>query len=94
MKTTLQQPTDIWLAIQTYYQNYELSSKDISQLFHTHNRSTISKLKKMAREVMAQENIMPWSSTCVNTKCAYEAWGLSITDLENRYKKLQKLKKI
>ncbi len=40
---------------------------------------------------MIELNTPVWNSSRINTKVAYEAWGLDIADLEHRYKKLQEL---
>lgn len=41
-----------------------------------------------------ENNIPCWNAQRVNTEAAYLAWGLSIDDLERRYKKLNQLKKL
>lgn len=40
---------------------------------------------------MNENDVPQWNALRVNTKTAYEAWGLNIDDLERRYRKLQKL---
>ena len=64
----------------------------VQELFGKISSGRIVQLKNLAREVMAEENIMARDSYSVNTEAAYRAWGLDIKDLENRYSKLQALK--
>lgn len=79
-------------AIRIYYERIELTNNDIKAIFGTdHGSATFAKLKRKAREVMAQENTPVWNAAYVNTEAAYKAWGLDINDLERRWKKLQAL---
>ena len=41
---------------------------------------------------MIEHDILSYNAQAVNTEAAYAAWGLDINDLENRLKKLEKLK--
>lgn len=78
-------------AIRLYYEKIELSVKDMAELFGELGSDRITKLKKMARDKMTENNIPMWNDYNVNTKAAYEAWGLDINDIEHRYSKLKKL---
>lgn len=81
-------------AISLYYTRIELSSSDIKSLFaggRDISSSTVSRLKKLAREQMIIDEVMPLNAVCVNTRSAYKAWGLDVSDLENRYLKLKAL---
>lgn len=78
-------------AIEIYYEKIELNNGDIEEIFGKHASSTIWKLKKVAREKMAEMGITAWSSTGVNTEAAFLSWNLDISDLERRYRKLQEL---
>jgi len=40
---------------------------------------------------MNERSTPVWNAQRVNTEIAYEAWGLNITDLERRLKKLKAL---
>lgn len=93
MSTNVRIPqiTSIDTAIRLYYERIELTNKDIADLFGKHFSSTVVRLKAKAREKMAENNIQSWNIQCVNTAAAYEAWGLSIDDLEYRRAKLQQL---
>ncbi len=81
-------------AIRLYYERSELTNADIKELFDVHSSATITKLKALARERMAEENIPVWNAQCVNTKKAFEVWGLQIDDLEHRLKKLRELREL
>lgn len=81
-------------AVRLYYEKSELANNDIKALFDVHSSATIAKLKKLARERMAEENIPIWNSQNVNTKKAFEVWGLQIDDLEQRLKKLRELREL
>ena len=43
--------------------------------------------------VMRENNRPVWNAQLVNTEDAYTAWGLSISDLEKRLKKLRALER-
>lgn len=83
--------TDLKTAIELYRNRVELSNADIEKLFGKHSSSTISKLKKMVQDKMVEKNILVRNPRCINTVAAYEAWGLDINDLEERYIRLQEL---
>lgn len=85
-------------AIRIYYENIELSNKEIRELFVSRlgdnlSPATIVKLKKAVLEEAAKRKILMWETGCVNTKLAFEVWGLDIQDLEKRWAKLQKFTK-
>ncbi len=93
IRVRIPQITDIETAIKLYYKRIELSNADIRELFGDLGPATVSKLKKKAREVMNRENTPEWSARNVNTEAAFKAWGLDISDLERRYKKLSSMKR-
>lgn len=80
---------NIATAIEVYYSTVELCNNDIKKLFGINSSSTIAKLKKQALEVMAKKGKRSWTTSAVDTECAFEAWGLDIKSLEQKYKKLQ-----
>ena len=82
---------DLKSAIRLYYGRTELSSADIRELFGELSTATISRLKRRAREQMVADNVPAWNAQNVNTASAFTAWGLNISDLENRYAKLREL---
>lgn len=77
-------------AIVMYYEKIELMPRDIIALFGC-APSTATRLKKAAMEYIIEHNIPRWNACAVNTKAAFEAWGLDIDDLEKRYNKLKKM---
>lgn len=85
------QITDIDTAISIYYRYIEIGTKEIARLFNKNSKSTINRLKKLARNKMIDEKIYAYGLYKVNTACAYKAWGIDIQDLEKRRSKLQKL---
>lgn len=81
-------------AVRLYYTKTELSCNDIKELFDVHSSATVTKLKALAREQMTSEKISAWDSRNVNTAAAYKSWGLNISDLEQRLKKLRELQEL
>lgn len=81
-------------AVSTFYERSELSSSDIKLLFGISANSTVSKLKNLARTQMAKDNTVVFDGRNVNTQSAYVSWGLDITDLEERLKKLKSLREL
>ena len=84
---------DLDNAILIYYERSELTNKDICSLFGKRGTSTVARLKDLARNVMSEKGIEVLNNTRVNTKAAFEAWGLDIADMEERQKKIIQLKK-
>lgn len=82
---------DIGKLIRIFYENIELGSDEIREMYDGISKSAIQTLKKKARKVMVTNDVMPWDANKVNTESAFSAWGLEIADLERRYAKLQKL---
>ena len=81
---------DIKTAVQIYYTKPEIVTDDIRKLFSV-GKSKAQRMKNEIREVMAEKGVKVWLPYSVNTEVAFEVWGLNITDLEARLKKLQKL---
>lgn len=85
-------------AIEMFYAKMTLTGDDISRLFAPEkgkqlSTATIDRLKKIVREYQAEHGIPLRNPRRVNTDAAYEAWGIDIRDLENRYTHLRKLRK-
>ena len=78
------------MAIKIYYENTELSNAKIRELFNEIKPSTLTKIKNAAVKEMAIRGTKTFGSSTVNTKVAFEVWGLEITDLEHRLTKLKK----
>lgn len=90
VRVNIPQIADLATAIRIYYSKLELDTLDIKTLFPTACEGTILKLKKKARELMAQNEVPVYGTYSVNTRTAYSAWGLDIIDLEKRLEKLKK----
>ena len=85
-------------AMKIYYMNIELDNKTIRELFEPSKGNKISSscvcgLKELAREKMRERDCPVYDGKRVNTKVAFEAWGLDIADLEERYEKLKAYEK-
>lgn len=79
-------------ALTIYYNKSELSNQDIVELFEGNlSSATVARLKQKAREQMIADGVQAWNSQCVNVKSAFQAWGLSIENIESRYTKLKDL---
>ena len=82
---------DIETAVRMYYEKAELTSSDIKALFDTKDTQT-AKLKKQVKQRMAEMGAKSWLPNSINTKVAFEVWGIDIEDFENRLKALRRLK--
>ena len=82
---------DIETAVRLYYEKTELTSSDIKALFDTKDTQT-AKLKKQVKQRMAEKGVKSWLPKSVNTKVAFEVWGIEIEDFESRLKALRRLK--
>jgi hypothetical protein len=69
----------------------EIGNAEIRELFGDISSSTVVKLKNEARELMYERNVDTYSPRNVNTKLAFEAWGIDLADAERRYMKLKTL---
>lgn len=78
------------VAVKLYYDKLALTSKDITTLFPRISKTTVQRLKELARDTAAKHNLMQFSSKSVLTEPAYEAWGLNIDALERRLAKIKK----
>ncbi len=85
------QPVSTETAIQLYYSKTELSNKDIAILFGKIGSARITKLKNLAEKKRKDAQVQLWNAFNVNTKIAYQAWGIDIDELERRYNRLKKL---
>ena len=83
--------TSIENALKIYYENAEIGNKEIKILFGNRSTATICRLKKLVKAEMIKNDIPTFNANKVNTKTAFCVWGIDITDLENRMKKLKEL---
>ena len=82
-------------AIELYYSQNELSNKDIMKIFGC-SAGYATQMKRRVEERMAKENVRPvvFEAKNVNCEYAFYAWGLDIDELEKKYKKLQRFRKM
>ena len=78
-------------AIRIYYQHVEIGNSEIKELFGKLSPATISKLKKPVIDYMNAKDIISYRKYNVNSRCAYEIWGIDVEDLEQRRNKLERL---
>lgn len=85
---------DAKTALLIYYSYPEIGNAQIKELFGSISPNTIVRLKELAREQMTIDGKLAWRANYVNTQSAFKAWGLNVAELEESFKKLQKLKLI
>lgn len=79
-------------ALKVYYSNLEIGNKEIKQLFGNKiSTDTMSKLKNAVRAEMNNQGKKCYYAHSVNTKTAFEVWGIDIILVEQHYNKLKKL---
>ena len=83
--------TSIGNALSVYHHHLELGNDEIKKLFGERSPTTISKLKKFVKDEMILQKIKSFQANTVNTEIAYQVWGLDISDLERRFKKINEL---
>ena len=83
--------TSIDNALKIFYENAEIGNKEIEKLFGNRCSATISKLKKVVKVEMLKRDIPTFSANKINTVVAFDVWGIDISDLENRRKKMKEL---
>lgn len=80
---------DFNAAIKAYYSMY-ISNGDIKRIFGC-GANTAVNLKKLARELEIEKNVPTCVPKHVNSRIAFEAWHIEITELEKNRQKLIKL---
>lgn len=83
--------TAIDTALAIYYNHPEICNKHITALFGNHSTATINRLKQRVKFEMIARGVRSYNAYSVNTKIAFEVWGIDVDDLEKRRAKLQKL---
>lgn len=78
-------------ALRIYYTYTELDTKLLKELFPDLKNNTLCKLRKRCKQVMAERGVQCFGRSNVNTKIAYEVFGIDPDDLEVRKAKLNKL---
>lgn len=94
IRVNIPEITSFKTALDIYYTRLQLNNSDIAELFGNHAQSTISALKRVARDYMIENNIMFYNSRDVNTKAAYAAWGLDVTKIESLYRKSKEIERV
>lgn len=85
---------DMSLALRFYYEKPELTSADIKQLFDVCGTTATQKKREVLNEMAKQDPpVRTWQRGAVNTKLAYEVWGIDVKDLEERLMRLKELEK-
>ena len=84
--------TSIDNALKIYYNNAEIGNKEIKDLFGKLSTSTVSRLKKAVKDKMNDAGIYSYGMYKINTRIAFDVWGIDALDLEKRWKKLSELK--
>ena len=83
--------TSIDDALRIYYTHSELGNKEIASLFGRRSSATVARLKRIAKDEMCRREIPSYGANRVNTKIAFEVWGIEVGDLEKRMKKMKEL---
>jgi len=78
-------------ALKIYYENSEIGNNEIKILFAVRSSATISRLKKLVKAEMIKKHMPVFCANKINTKIAYEVWGIDVIDLEERRKKIKEL---
>ncbi len=83
--------TNIENALKVYYENGEIGNDEIKCLFGNRSSATIAKLKRLVKAEMIKRSVPTFNAHKVNTVIAYDVWGIDVTDLEKRMKKIKEL---
>lgn len=79
-------------AILVYHNYPELQNEQLRELFgHDFASSTLARYKKIIRDRQRELGIKTAVPYSVNTKVAFEVFGIDITEIEKSMAKLQKL---
>ncbi len=86
---------NIEVAIEFYYSKFELTTMDIAKIFSCSRSAALARKRAvMAESVKQKPRPLVFDPKNVNTEFAFEQWGLDVKDMEEKYKKLQKFKKL
>lgn len=81
---------DIKLALELFYKKKEIGTADIEELFNVKTTKATS-MKKKVKEIMAEKGVKSWIPYSINTKIAFEHWGIDIEEMKKSLKELRKL---
>ena len=71
------------VAVELYYSTYALYTADLRRLFPGASATTLSRLKRAAREYTLSHGLMLIDNLSVPTDDAYKPWGLHIEHLDS-----------
>lgn len=77
--------------VDLYYKKAEIGNKEIMELFSA-SKATAQKLKRAAKELMAEEGKKCITPNSVLTEVAFRAWGIDIAYYEKQLAKSYRLK--
>lgn len=81
--------------LRIYYSNpAEIGNKEIRELFGGVAIATAVRYKQMVQKEMVKQEIRTWNKNSVNTKLAFEVWGIDISAQEKCLNKLKKLETV
>lgn len=78
-------------ALRIYYSYPEIGNAEIRELFGNLGSSTIAKYKDAVKQEQMERNVKTMCLNTINTRVAYEVWGIDVDDLEKRRKALKRL---
>ena len=78
-------------ALRAYYGTGFIDNAVIMKIFDTKSTTTVAKLKKLVQEEELKRGVPIVVPHHVNTKIAFEVWGIDVKELERNRKKLQEL---
>lgn len=78
-------------ALRVYYTYPEIGNKEICMIYGPTPKSTLSVMKRKVRDLQAERGVPTIGYYTVNTKLAYEAWGIDVEAIEKNLLKLRKL---
>lgn len=81
---------DFDTVLRIYYGYTELTNAQICELFEV-SRSTAKRYKNEALTMQYERGHKTMQPNAVNTKDAFDAWGIDVADIEKRREKLKKL---
>lgn len=77
-------------AVKLYFDTFEIGTSEIAYLFNV-SKTTAVTYKREAQAYQIENGVRFWDKRKVNTRLAFEAWGLDIRDLQMRCYELLKL---
>lgn len=91
MRARKKQISSIDTALRIYYQYSELQTPQIIELFDIKGSAAAARYKKAVIDEQLKRGVKSFIQGSVNTRLAYEVWGIDVDDLEQRRKKLVEL---